>query len=220
MTSPYLAPGFYDRALAAGKHRDIVGGRWEETGRAQIAALQAEGLQPHHRLLDIGCGCLRLGHIAVEWLDPGNYWGTDASSALMLRGWERELSAAQQSRLPQAQLIEDDRFAFAGVPANIDFAIAFGVFTHLPAKALRPGLMNLHKHLPGLQKLLLTVFLAPKAHAGPLRQPDGVVTHAERPPYHRPAADVEADAAEAGFLTNWRDRQLPRGQRLAVLTPA
>ena len=71
--SPYLAPGFYDRALAAGKHRDIVGGRWSETARAQMACLLAEGMQPPHRLLDIGCGALRLGHRAVAFLDPGNY---------------------------------------------------------------------------------------------------------------------------------------------------
>lgn len=58
MTSPYLVPGFYDRALAAGKHRDIVGGRWEETARAQMAALRDAGLRPDHRLLDIGCGSL------------------------------------------------------------------------------------------------------------------------------------------------------------------
>ncbi|HSF63336.1 MAG TPA: class I SAM-dependent methyltransferase, partial [Paracoccaceae bacterium] len=83
--SPYLVPGFYDTALAQGRHRDIVGGRWDETGRVQMAALQAEGLQPHHRLLDIGAGSLRLGCKAVPFLNPGHYWATDASRALMLR---------------------------------------------------------------------------------------------------------------------------------------
>ena len=38
--SPYLVPGFYDSALAQGRHRDIVGGRWDETGRLQLALLQ------------------------------------------------------------------------------------------------------------------------------------------------------------------------------------
>lgn len=220
MTSPYLAPGFYDRALAAGRHREIVGGRWDETARAQIAALLDEGMQPHHRLLDIGCGCLRLGHRAVAFLDPGNYWGTDASAALMQRGWEAELTPDLQARLPRDHLIEDAAFAFPGVPADIDHAIAFGVFTHLPASALRPALASLRTRIPGLRKLLLTVFLAPEGQSGPLRQPDGVVTHPDRPPYHRAAMDVEADAGAAGFRLVWRDRQLPRGQRLCVLEPA
>ena len=37
--SPYHAPGFYDQALAQGRHRDIVGGRWEETGLVQMQLL-------------------------------------------------------------------------------------------------------------------------------------------------------------------------------------
>lgn len=220
MTSPYLAPGFYDRALAAGRHREIVGGRWDETARAQMAALLDEGLRPDHRLLDIGCGCLRLGHRAVGYLNPGNYWGTDASAALMARGWQTELTPELQARLPRDQLVEDAAFAFPGLPGDIDCAIAFGVFTHLPAAALRPALASLRARIPGLRKLLLTVFLAPKGQSGPLRQPDGVVTHADRPPYHRAAAEVEADTTAAGFALAWRDRRLPRGQRLCVLEPA
>jgi SAM-dependent methyltransferase len=219
VTSPYLAPGFYDRALAAGKHRDIVGGRWDETARAQMAALLDEGLLPSDLLLDIGCGSLRLGHKAVAYLAPGHYWGTDASLALMHRGWEVELTPEMQTRLPMGQLIQDADFAFPGVPAELDLAIAFGVFTHLPATSLAPALLNLRERLPRLRKLLLTVFLCPAGHAGPLKQPDGVVTHPDRPPYHRPGRDVAADAEAAGFALTWRDRQLPRGQRLAVLDP-
>lgn len=217
--SPYLAPGFYDRALAAGKHRDIVGGRWSETARAQMACLLAEGMQPPHRLLDIGCGALRLGHRAVAFLDPGNYWGTDASLALMQRGWEAELPADLQPRLPPAQLIEDADFAFPGVPEAIDFAIAFGVFTHLPADTLAPALTNLRRSCPQLRCLLLTAFLCPEGHQGRLPQPDGVVTHPDRPPYHRPSAAIEADARAAGFAAHWRDTRLPRGQRLCTLIP-
>ena len=219
-TSPYLASGFYDRALAAGRHRDIVGGRWDETARAQMACLSAEGMQPQHRLLDVGCGALRLGHKAVALLDPGHYWGTDASLALMRRGWEAELSPDLQSRLPLPQLVEDAGFAFPGLPADFDFAIAFGVFTHLPAAMLRPALTNLRHHLRSQGKLLLTVFLCPEGHAGRLAQPDGVVTHSDRPPWHRPASAITEDAAVTGFSCAWRDRQLPRGQRLCVLSLA
>lgn len=219
MTSPYLAPGFYDRALAQGRHREIVGGRWDETARAQMAALVDEGLQPHHRLLDIGCGCLRLGHRAVRFLQPKGYWGTDASAALMLQGWRQELPPDLQERLPQDQLVADAEFAFPGLPETFDMAIAFGVFTHLPAAALRPALHNLRRCLPAPGKVLATVFLAPETAQGPLRQPDGVVTHADRPPYHRAAAAIAADAAATGFTLHWRDRRLPRGQRLCVLEP-
>lgn len=219
LASPYLKPGFYDDAIARGKHRDIVGGRWEETALHQMQVLLDEGLDPHHRLLDIGCGCLRLGHRALRYLEPGHYWGTDASGALMQRGWEAELTAEERDRLPPAQLIEDGDFAFPGLPPSMDYAIAWGVFTHLPAAALQPALQSLRRAAPDLSKLLLTVFLAPDGHDGAFRQRDGVVTHASRPPWHRFPSDVEHEAKAAGWHLRWRDDHLPRGQALAVLTP-
>ena len=218
LASPYLAPGFYDRALAAGKHRDIVGGRWDETARAQMVALRDNGMTPTDHLLDIGCGSLRLGHKAVAYLQPGHYWGTDASHALMRRGWETELTPALQARLPLSQLIEDSNFTYPDLPGQITMAIAFGVFTHLPAVMLAPALTSLRARCPALRALLLTVFLAPDTETH--RQPDGVVTHANRPPYHRPAAEVETDARAAGFDPRWSAQKLPRGQRLCILTPA
>jgi SAM-dependent methyltransferase len=217
-TSPYLAPGFYEDALAKGRHRDIVGGRWDETGRIQMAILRAEGLLPHHRLLDIGCGSLRLGHMAVPFLDPGNYWGTDASLALMRRGHEREL--ADPARLPLTQLVEDADFAFPGIPDSIDYAIAFGVFTHLPAFRLRTALTSARLRFPRLKRLLFTVFLVPDGHDGPRAQPDGVVTHPHRPPYHRTPLAIEEDLRAAALLHRWNDAVLPRGQRLCVAMPA
>ncbi len=214
--SPYLTPGFYDDALARGRHRDIVGGRWGETGRVQMTILQDAGLRPHHRLLDIGCGALRLGHLAVPFLDPGHYWGTDASLALMRRGYEVELT--DKSRLPPAQLIEDSDFALPDVPADIDYAIAFGVFTHLPAPALSACLHSLRTRCPSLTAFLFTVFAAPDDPGNPHRQRDGVVTHPDRPPYHRPLGDILADADSAGFTALIRPDRLPRGQTLVIAT--
>ena len=219
--SPYLVPGFYARALDQGRHRDIVGGRWDETGRLQMALLQARGMQPHHRLLDIGAGSLRLGCKAVPYLDPGHYWATDASRALMLRGREAELP--DPARLPTDHLVEDADFALPGIPA-VDFAIAFGVFTHLPAEDLGRALVSIARAQPGLQALLFTVFLAPEGQAGPLRQPDGVVTHPDRPPWHMSEATVRALARGAGLAVSREPVRLPRGQvlwaaRLAPETP-
>ena len=215
MTSPYLAPGFYEAALAKGRHRDIVGGRWDETGRIQMQILIAEGMAPHHRLLDIGAGSMRLGCKAVPWLHRGHYWATDASLALMQRGHEAELP--DPARLSQDHLIEDSAFAFPGVPP-VDFAIAFGVFTHLPHDNLARALNSLRDRQPTLRAALFTVFLATDL-ARSCRQPDGVVTHPDRPPYHLSASDVAATARSAGWQLTRRKVVLPRGQVLFVGSP-
>jgi len=220
LVSPYTAPDFYADALAKGRHRDIVGGRWDETGRAQMQILQDAGLQPHHHLLDIGAGSLRLGCKAVPYLNPGHYWATDASRALMLAGHRAELS--DPSRLSPDHLVEDADFAFPQVPPTITHAIAFAVFTHLPMNHLRLALLSLHARFPALETLLFTVFLAPDAAAlpHPVKQPDGVVTHATRAPWHMLATDVLHLARTSGFVADLRADRLPRGQALVIARPA
>ena len=211
--NPYEADGFHDAAIAAGRHRAIVGGRWEETGRLQMQALTDHGLRPGHHLLDIGAGALRLGCRAVPYLEPGHYWATDASLALMQAG--RALELADPARLPEAHLVQDADFAFPGVPDAITHAIAFAVFPHLPPDALPRALAALRR-FPLLEAVLFTVFLAPDGVASH-RQKDGVVTHATRAPWHRGEADVRA-AAE-GWQLERDDRMLPRGQVLFVARP-
>ncbi len=215
--SPYLVPGFYDRALAEGRHRDIVGGRWEETGEAQMRLLLDAGLRPEHRVLDIGAGSLRLGCLLVPWLEPGNYWATDLSGALMRRGWEEEL--ADKDRLPLDHLVEDGDFSFPGLPEEFDFAICFAVFTHLPPGMTEAALARIGARFPRLKRLLFTVFQAPEGVES-LRQRDGVVTHASRPPWHVAPERVAEMARAAGFRATPQEVRLPRGQVLWLAEPA
>jgi SAM-dependent methyltransferase len=174
-----------------------------------MAALQAAGMTPDDHLLDIGCGSLRLGHKAVPFLRPGHYWGTDASLDLMRHGRLHELPDPTQ--LPEHHLIEDATFGFPGIPDTITLAIAFGVFTHLPHTALQTALTNL-RPFPNLRTALFTVFLSEADTS--TRQPDGVVTHTDRPPYHVTEAQVVATIAAAGFTPARKPTLLPRGQVL------
>jgi hypothetical protein len=174
-----------------------------------MAALLAQGLTPQDHLLDIGCGSLRLGHKAVPFLRPGHYWGTDASLALMRHGRLTELP--DPTRLPEDHLVEDATFAFPGIPDTITLAIAFGVFTHLPHADLATALTNLRR-FPNLRATLFTVFLSDANTS--TRQPDGVVTHPDRPPYHVAEPQVAATIRAAGFTPTRLPTLLPRGQVL------
>ncbi len=183
-----------------------------------MAALLAEGMTPQDHLLDIGCGALRLGHLAVPYLDPGHYWGTDASLALMQHG--RAVELAGPDRLPLAHLVQDADFAFPSVPSTITLAMAWGVFTHLPMGALQAALQTVADRLPQLRAFLFTVFLAPDGdHAAPFRQPDGVVTHPDRAPRHLRLSDVQTLVGAVGFTLRLTPDRLPRGQRLFVASP-
>jgi SAM-dependent methyltransferase len=180
-----------------------------------MAALLAAGMTPQDHLLDIGCGALRLGHLAVPFLDAGHYWGTDASLALMQHGRVAEL--ADPDRLPPAQLVQDADFTFPGIPDSITFAIAWGVFTHLPIPAMEAALHSVATRLPRLRAFLFTVFLAPDTHfATPFRQTDGVVTHPDRAPRHVRLTDILRLTESAGLTAVQSPARLPRGQTLWV----
>ena len=96
---------------------------------------------------------LRLGHLAVPFLKPGHYWGTDASLALMQHG--RRVELPDPTRLAEGQLVEDATFALPGIPASITLAIAWGVFTHLPITALEAALHSVAQRLPALRGMIV-----------------------------------------------------------------
>ena len=56
-----------------------IGGLWEEIRALQFEFLIKKGLQPQHRMLDLGCGTLRGGRHFIRYLQPGNYYGIDIS---------------------------------------------------------------------------------------------------------------------------------------------
>ena len=59
--------------------KTAIGGMWEEIGQLQFEFLLDKNLQPHHKMLDLGCGTLRGGRHFVKYLDKGNYYGIDIS---------------------------------------------------------------------------------------------------------------------------------------------
>lgn len=119
-----------------GKHRNFVGGHWEEMGEKQIAFLRKQGLQPGHRFLDVGCGSLRAGRLISQYVDPGNYYGIDINHSLLVAGYDNELDDAGRARLPSKNLRATDRFD-ADFGVEFDMAIAQSVFTHVSLNWIR-----------------------------------------------------------------------------------
>ena len=113
--------------------------RW---GPHQLQFMRDRGLEPHHCLLDIGCGSLRGGVHYIRYLDPGNYLGFDKEPALVKAGVEAELgrSLADQKR---PELVTNGSFDFAAFTRCPDFSIAQSLFSHLAAHDASRCLENL-----------------------------------------------------------------------------
>ena len=221
--SGYYDPKLVAAAIERGEHRSFVGGMWDEIGCLQLDFLKAHGLTPNSTLLDIGCGSLRLGVRAVDYLGPGKYWGTDLNVELLDAGYESEIRPAGLiGKLPRSNLVVDGDFSFPQIPRSFDFAIAQSVFTHLPLNHMRLCLARLASHVESPCKFFFTVF-TPASGAtvtDSSQQPvGGVVTHPHRDPYHYTVADVKYAAWGTpwciDFIGAWSH---PRNQMMVKAT--
>lgn len=204
--------------VAEGRHREIIGGMWEEVGALQLRFLKGQGLAPQHRLLDVGCGSLRGGLHFVDWLAPGNYFGIDISEALLDAGYVRELGPlGLQAKLPRENLKTTADFDATSFDVTFDMAIAQSVFTHLPLNLIAACLEQTARVVRSGGTFYATFFRAPDDATWSetvTHQPGGVVTTAVSDPYHYRIADLAwaaQDAWRADYIGDWSH---PRGQQM------
>lgn len=224
--SAYYETEHVEQAVAQGQHRDAIGGLWDALGELQLQFLKNHGLQTHHRLLDIGCGALRLGVRAIEYLDAGNYFGADISESLMRAGYEKELDDALREKCPWEQFHQTEDFDFNYLPQPIDMAMAQSVFTHLPLNHIRQCLARLAPQTKAGGCFFATGWIVPEDHpvSEPFTQPgslDGepIVTYPTRDSYHYRAEDYHYAAKglpwKLDIIGDWNH---PRGQQMLSFT--
>ena len=119
-----------DRDIEAGRHRRLVGGKWDEIGRLQRDFVVGEGLEPGDHVLDVGCGALRAGVHLVEYLEPGHYFGIDINPSLIRAGLWELAQAGLEDRCPATNLRATDAFD-CDFGVQFDVALAQSLFTHI-----------------------------------------------------------------------------------------
>jgi SAM-dependent methyltransferase len=108
------------RFLKEGHHRQY--GRPWAMGRYLFDFVVGSGLRPEHRLLDFGCGALRLGIWVIPYLEPGNYFGVDSHlvSLEAAATYEIPLHGLEQKR---PRLLWNDDFAFTHFESTFDYVV-------------------------------------------------------------------------------------------------
>jgi len=203
--------------MAHSSHRSAIGGMWEEIGRLQFDFMVTRGLEPHHYLLDIGCGSLRGGIHFIRYLDAGHYVGLDKNSRLLKAGQEIELR--REGLLDKRSVfILSDHFDVRPLPKKLrfDFMLAHSVFTHLMPDQVEECLVKVMPRLKSAGSLYATFWESKYpviTHGGPHPNREG-----ERRFVRYPRPELKRIAALAGcgveFIGDWGH---PRGQLMMRL---
>lgn len=139
-----LPPG---ESMASGDRHALVGPRdiWQEKRDFQIRFLRAAGLQPSHRVLDLGCGTLRGGIPLIACLEPGHYTGIDVRPQVIAEA-RRELDDHGLGARSPVLLCCDDLRRLS-LPGRFDIVWAFSVLIHMDDDTLDGALSFVGRHL-------------------------------------------------------------------------
>lgn len=120
-----------ERAERLAEKRFIGGAKYdfERVGRAGFEVLLTEGLRPSSRVLDVGCGALRLGYWLLRFLDPGCYFGIEPNREMLELGL-RELVEPEVVERAGAHFDSGDQFDFSVFGERFDFVVARSIWTH------------------------------------------------------------------------------------------
>jgi len=126
--------------LQAGQnhYRAYVGppARFDFMGATQFALLFHLGLREHHRVLDFGCGSLRLGRMLIPFLQKGGYHGIDPNAWLIEDGAKHELGQEALS-IKQPKFSYNDDFNCNVFNQTFQFNIAQSLATHMGPDLLK-----------------------------------------------------------------------------------
>ena len=159
---------------------------------------------------------------AVNYLDPGKYWGSDLNQSLLMAGYEKEIvPAGLAAKLPRQNLVTDGEFTFDGLPHAFDFAIAQSLFTHLPFNHIRLCLTNLAKHVESACDFYATFFIAPDGSLTKtcLHEPGDITTFPHKDPFHYSVDDLHYLTSglpwTAKYIGDWNH---PRSQKMVLFS--
>ena len=208
--------------IADGQHRNLIGGLWEHIGKLQFDFMIKQGLKPNHKLIDIGCGCLRGGIHFIEYLIPGNYYGTDIHDELISTGIEKELKplGLDTKCIPENFSINPN-FDFSNFSVLFDYALALSVFTHIPFNDIRLCLTNLAGSMKVGGKFYATFFELPvnREKSFAFKRSDGLITYHDMDPYHYHISDMEKVCLDLPWAFNYiGEFGHPRMQHIVLYT--
>lgn len=119
--------------------------------------LFAAGLRETDKLLDVGCGSLRIGRLLIPYLRPGHYFGIEPNRWLVEDGINKELGRDLiELKRPAFRHVSD--FSANGFDTLFDFAVAQSIFSHTFPDLAVEGFRGIARSLSPHGVLFATLF--------------------------------------------------------------
>lgn len=111
--------------------RKHVGGveNFDIVGAILFGTLAAAGLREHHSVLDVGCGCLRVGKLLIPFLQSGHYVGVEPDQRVLAAGIQYEIGP-DLIAFKGARFGNTDTFDFSQFGMSFDVAFAGSILSH------------------------------------------------------------------------------------------
>jgi SAM-dependent methyltransferase len=123
------------------------------------------GLRQHHRVLDIGCGSLRVGRLLIPYLNEGNYIGIEPNKWLVEDGIANEVGT-DQVRIKRPAFSFLASMADFKEPLGLDYAVAQSIFSHCGEDLIRQWLSQVSFHLKHDGAMIATFLVATEDYGG------------------------------------------------------
>lgn len=102
---------------------------FEDAGRRQFISLLQAGLTPEARVLDLGCGCLRVGYWLIRFLEPDRYAGIEPVRERVEYGLRYIVDRDEVER-KRPRFDHNPRFDFSVFGERFDFVLAGSIWSH------------------------------------------------------------------------------------------
>lgn len=114
---------------------DVDVGFMKKRAQGILEAFRRAGCQPHHVVVDYGCGSLWIGEAFMDYLDPGNYVGLDVTDGFYAEALTRFPEGYIAVRRPMLRVISQDSLREVR-DRRPDFVLSTGVLMHVPPEEL------------------------------------------------------------------------------------
>lgn len=176
---------------------------WHEHQQMQQTFLRKRGFNPATRLLDLGCGPMRLGVALIPELDTGWYFGQDINPETLAFG-EEVLRQAGIDSDANYTLFSSGQFDLSAVDRPIDIAFSNSLFSHLNLNSILACLLQVRRVLAPRGVYYATFFMVEPGRSWLDPHPRNkwgreFASFPHQDPYHYSRPLMEAVAKEAGF---------------------